>query len=120
MADAVEMIMGLSSHIFVPLFGLVMLVGRCTCATRRLPHAEGEAGAVLGVAAGMDRHVRGHPGHDDLALSVFGQASQELGEERAKGRSTLAAPRGATAHELGDATAVMTAAAVMYFASLLG
>jgi len=27
MADAVEMIMGLSSHIFVPLFGLVMAVG---------------------------------------------------------------------------------------------
>ena len=27
MADAVEMVTGLSSHIFVPLFGLVMLVG---------------------------------------------------------------------------------------------
>ena len=35
----------------------------------------------------------------------FWQASQELGEEGAKGRSTLAARRGATAHELGDATA---------------
>jgi Mn2+/Fe2+ NRAMP family transporter len=27
MADAVEMVTGLSSHIFVPIFGLVMLVG---------------------------------------------------------------------------------------------
>jgi len=129
MADAVEMVTGLSSHIFVPIFGLVMLVGtvylRYEVFARYLKWLTAALFAYIVTAflARPDWHLTltatlvpsfvwkrewiatlvGILGTTISPYLFFWQASQEVEEERAMGRRTLAARRGATAHELSDA-----------------
>jgi NRAMP (natural resistance-associated macrophage protein)-like metal ion transporter len=146
MADAAEMLTGLTAGVWVPVFGAVVIV-----ATVYTTYATFAAwlkwltavlfayilSAILArpswPAALRDTLLPRLPS-DARALPTlvgilgttispylfFWQASQEVEEERAKGRRTVAARRGATEHELRDArrdvfTGMAFSNVVMYF-----
>jgi NRAMP (natural resistance-associated macrophage protein)-like metal ion transporter len=146
MADAAAMLTAVSSHLWVPIFGLVVLA--VTVYTRYAAFARSlkwlsavlfcyVAAAVLARpdwAAALRATVLPRPAWtaDTVATFVailgttispylfFWQAAQEVEEERSQGRTTLAARRGATAHELADArldvnTGMFFSNVVMYF-----
>jgi NRAMP (natural resistance-associated macrophage protein)-like metal ion transporter len=149
MADVMEMVTGLSSHVFVPIFGLGMLVGtvylRYAVFARFLKWLTATLFAYV-ITAFLARPdwpltvratfvpsvvwerdwlatLLGVLGTTISPYLFFWQASQEVEEERAIGRSTLAARRGATAHELGDAridvnTGMFFSNVIMYFIML--
>jgi len=129
MADAVEMLTGLSSHLFVPVFSVVMLLGTVYTRYRTFARYLKWLTAVLfayvvaAILAHPDRSqtlrgtlvptivwdrewlmtVLGILGTTISPYLFFWQASQEVEEERSLGRSTLRQRRGATDDELRDA-----------------
>jgi NRAMP (natural resistance-associated macrophage protein)-like metal ion transporter len=146
MADAAQMLTGIPSLAWVPLFGLTILA--LTVYTSYATFARSlkwlsavlfcyVASAILARPVWMEALLatvvpRLHWSRDFVAtlVAIFGttispylffwQASQEVEEERGRGRTTLAARRGATAHELGDArvdvnTGMFFSNLVMYF-----
>lgn len=146
MADAAEMLSGVSSHLWVPVFGLLILAAMVYASYATFARYLKWLSAVLfcyvasAVLAGPDwaEALRATVvprvawTRDVVATFVailgttispylfFWQASQEVEEERGQGRTTLAARRGATAHELRDArldvnTGMFFSNLVMYF-----
>jgi NRAMP (natural resistance-associated macrophage protein)-like metal ion transporter len=129
MADAAEMLSGMSSHLWIPVFGLVILgamVGTSYAAfARSLKWLSAVlfcyvASAILARpdwAQALWATVRpAMAWNRDVVTTVvailgttispylfFWQAAQEVEEERGRGRTTVATRRGATAHELADA-----------------
>jgi NRAMP (natural resistance-associated macrophage protein)-like metal ion transporter len=146
MADAAEMLTGVPSFVWVPGFGLAILAVTIytTYATfaRCLKWLSAVlfcyvVSAILARPAWTDALVatvvpRIQWSRDFVATFVailgttispylfFWQASQEVEEDRGRGRTTVAARRGATAHELRDArldvnTGMFFSNLVMYF-----
>jgi NRAMP (natural resistance-associated macrophage protein)-like metal ion transporter len=146
MADSAEMLTGLASGFWVPLFGLAVLGATIYASYSTFAAWLKWLTAVLFayvISAVLARPDWSAALHDTLLprLSLdtnsvstlvgilgttispylfFWQASQEVEEERAMGRRTLAARRGATEHELRDArrdvvTGMAFSNAVMYF-----
>jgi Mn2+/Fe2+ NRAMP family transporter len=146
MADAAEMLTGVTSHLWGPAFGVVLILVTVYTSyatfARALKWLTGVllayvAAAVLArpdwpsaIASSLVPTLRWDAAFLGTLVAVFGttispylffwQASQEVEEERARGRTTLAQRRGATAHELRDARVdVLTGMAfsnvVMYF-----
>jgi NRAMP (natural resistance-associated macrophage protein)-like metal ion transporter len=146
MADAVEMLTGIPSIVWVPLFGVGILAA--TVFTSYATFARGlkwlsavlfcyVASAVLSRPHWREALLasvipRVSWSRDAVATFVailgttispylfFWQAAQEVEEDRSRGRTTLAARRGATAHELRDAsldvnTGMFFSNLVMYF-----
>jgi NRAMP (natural resistance-associated macrophage protein)-like metal ion transporter len=149
MGDAAEMLTGVASAFWVPLFGLVILVItiRTTYATfaawlkwltavlfayvaSAFLARPDWAGALrdslvprLSLDATSVSTLVGILGTTISPYLFFWQASQEVEEERARGRGTVAERRGATDHELRDArrdvvTGMVFSNAVMYFIML--
>jgi NRAMP (natural resistance-associated macrophage protein)-like metal ion transporter len=149
MGDAAEMLTGLASAFWVPLFGLVVLAA--TVYTSYATFAAGLKWLTAVLFAYVISAVLAQPNwpaalHDTVlprltldGTSVstlvgilgttispylfFWQASQEVEEERAKGRTTIRERRGANAHELSDArrdvvTGMVFSNVVMYFIML--
>jgi NRAMP (natural resistance-associated macrophage protein)-like metal ion transporter len=149
MGDAAEMLTGLASAFWVPLFGLVVLAA--TVYTSYATFAAWLKWLTAVLFAYVISAVLAHPDwraalHDTLLPRVtldakdvstlvgilgttispylfFWQASQEVEEERARGRTTIRDRQGATAHELRDArrdvvTGMVFSNAVMYFIML--
>ena len=146
MADAAEMLSGISSHLWIPVFGLSILAATVYTSYATFARYLKWLSAILfcyivsAVLARPDwpEAIRATVvpriawTRDVVATFVailgttispylfFWQASQEVEEERGRGRSTLAARRGATAHELDDArldvnTGMFFSNVVMYF-----
>ena len=146
MAEAAEMLTGGSSHLFVPAFGFALIV--VTLYTSYATFARGlkwltivlfayVAAAFLArpdwpaaLRASVVPTLRWDRTFLEALVAILGttispylffwQASQEVEEERAKGRHTLAQRRGATDHELRDAsvdvaTGMGLSNLVMYF-----
>lgn len=129
MADVVEMLTGLDSLFFVPVLGLAILAvtvytsyatfarslkwltavlfAYVLAAFLARPDWRGVLVAALVPDLRSDRtHIATLVGILGTTISpylFFWQASQEVEEEKAHGRRTLAQRRGATAHELADA-----------------
>ncbi len=149
MADAAEMLTGIPSLIFVLVFGLLILA--ITIYTSYATFARSlkwltsvlfayvvaaflahpEWGSVF--VASVVPHLSWDSNSVATLVAVLGttispylffwQASQEVEEEKAQGRRTLAQRRGATAHELRDArldvnTGMFFSNLVMYFIML--
>src|SRR5229473_706195 len=118
MAEAMQMVSGISSYFWLPLFAFLITAFLARPHWREVltgtffPHIEWTAGylaTVLGVL-----------GTTISPYLFFWQAAQEVEEERSMGRKTVRARRGATDEELRSArTDVMTGMAfsnlVMYF-----
>ena len=149
MADAVEMLTGLSSHASVPLLGGVLLLVTISTSYRAFAKYLKWLTAVL-FAYVMASFLAKPDWHAALRATVvptirwdfewmttflgvvgttispylfFWQASHEVEEEKAKGRTTVTQRRGATAEELGDArldviTGMLFSNVVMYFIML--
>ncbi len=146
MAEAAAMITGLPTLIFVPLFGVLVAWATIYASYRTLAGWLKWLTAVLFayvVAAFLSRPdwsailratvvpglqwdaayiatLVGILGTTISPYLFFWQASQEVEEEKARGRRTLAQRRGATAHELRDAaldvnTGMFFSNLVMYF-----
>jgi NRAMP (natural resistance-associated macrophage protein)-like metal ion transporter len=146
MADATEMLTGIASGVWVPLFGLTLIAA--TLYTSYARFAAGLKWLTAVLFAYVLSAFLAHPDwpsalRDTLLPRVawdagalptlvgilgttispylfFWQASQEVEEERALGRHTIAARRGATEHELRDArrdvfTGMAFSNLVMYF-----
>jgi NRAMP (natural resistance-associated macrophage protein)-like metal ion transporter len=146
MADAAEMLTGVGSGFWVTLFGLCVLVA--TVYTRYATFAAWLKWLTIVLVAYVAAAFLARPDWpaalrdtflprlslDAAVVPVlvgilgttispylfFWQASQEVEEERAHGRHTLAQRRGATEHELGDAridvvTGMAISNVVMYF-----
>src|SRR5205823_18423 len=146
MADAAEMLTGIVSGVWIVMFGLVVVV--VTLYTSYATFATSLKWLTAALFAYVVSAVLARPDwsralHDTLvprlsldtaSLSTlvgilgttispylfFWQASQEVEEERARGRRTLAERRGATDHELRDArqdvfTGMAFSNVVMYF-----
>ncbi len=146
MAEAAALITGLPTPLFVPLFGglvawatifasygklsgwlkwlTAVLFAYVVAAFLSRPHW----GAVL--RATVVPQLRWDPAYVGTLVGILGttispylffwQASQEVEEEKARGRRTLAQRRGATAHELRDAaldvnTGMLFSNVAMYF-----
>jgi NRAMP (natural resistance-associated macrophage protein)-like metal ion transporter len=146
MADAAQMLTGVPSGLWVPLFGLVVLVATVYTSYVRfaswlkwltavlfayvvsaflaypdwpaalrntlLPYVPPDARAVPTIVGILGTTISPY--------LFFWQASQEVEEERARGRRTVAERRGANAHELRDArrdvfTGMAFSNVVMYF-----
>jgi len=149
MADAVEMLTGLSSYVAVPAFGGVLLFVTVYTSYRTFAKSLKWLTAVLfayvataflakpdwhGVAyATVVPTIRwdldwittfvGVVGTTISPYLFFWQASQEVEEEKAKGRTTVAQRRGADAEELRDArldvtTGMLFSNLVMFFIML--
>jgi NRAMP (natural resistance-associated macrophage protein)-like metal ion transporter len=134
MADAIEMLTGLSSHVTVPILGILLLVVTVYTSYRAFANYLKWLTAVLFayVAAAFLAKPDWHAIltatvvptiHWDLDWTTtfvgvvgttispylfFWQASHEVEEEKAKGRNTVAQRRGATADELRDAAVDVT------------
>jgi NRAMP (natural resistance-associated macrophage protein)-like metal ion transporter len=146
MADAVEMLTSLSSHVTVPLFGAallfitvytsyrtfakylkwltVVLFAYVVAAFLAKPDWHGVARATVLPTIRWDfdwvTTFVGIVGTTISPYLFFWQASQEVEEEKAKGRVTVAQRQGATAEELRDArldvtTGMLFSNVVMYF-----
>jgi NRAMP (natural resistance-associated macrophage protein)-like metal ion transporter len=129
MGDAAEMLTGLPSLVWVPCFGLAILVSTvytrystfarylkwlsavlfCYIASAILAKPDWKAAVLATVvpqlqwtSASITMFV-GILGTTISPYLFFWQAAQEVEEEREQGRSTIAARRGASAHELSDA-----------------
>lgn len=146
MAESAAMLTGIPSLVFVPVFGLSILA--VTTYTSYATFAKGLkwltgvlfAYVVAAFLAGPDWRsvilasvlptVRWDPVSITTLMGILGttispylffwQASQEVEEEKARGRRTLAQRRGATDHELRDArldvnTGMFFSNLVMYF-----
>ena len=146
MADAAAMLTGVPSWFWVPLFGLVVL--GATVYTRYATFAAWLKWLTAVLFAYIVSAVLARPDWSAALLDTvmprltwdahsvstlvgilgttispylfFWQASQEVEEERARGRTTVAARRGATDHELRDArrdvfTGMAFSNVVMYF-----
>ena len=146
MADAAEMLTGVPSEFWVPLFGLGVIVATVYTSYARfaawlkwltvvlfayilsavlaqpnwsaalrdtlVPHVPWDARAVPTLVGILGTTISPY--------LFFWQASQEVEEERAKGRRTVAERRGASDHELRDArqdvfTGMAFSNVVMYF-----
>lgn len=129
MADAAEMLSGVSSHLWVPVLGLAILAATVYTSYATFARSLKWLSAVLfcyvasAILARPDwRHAllatvlpRVAWNRDVVATFVailgttispylfFWQAAQEVEEDRGRGRTTVASRRGATAHELRDA-----------------
>jgi NRAMP (natural resistance-associated macrophage protein)-like metal ion transporter len=149
MGEAAEMLSGLSRVVWVPLFGvsIVLVTTYASYAT----FARGLKWLTAALFAYIIAAVLAHPdwaaalaatmvprvGWDAVSIATlvailgttispylfFWQASQEVEEEKARGRHTLAQRRGATRHELADAaldvnTGMFFSNLVMYFIML--
>ena len=146
MGDAAEMMTGVTSHLWVPVFGILLIVVTVYTSYATFARTLKWLTAVLfayvvtailarpewpaALLATIVPTLRWDATYLGALVAVLGttispylffwQASQEVEEERAKGRMTVAARRGATPHELRDAqTDVVTGMAfsnvVMYF-----
>jgi len=146
MADAAEMLTGVPSEFWVPLFGLGVIVATVYTSYARFAAWLKWLTAVLFAyilsavlaqpnwSAALRDTLVPHVPWDARAVPTlvgilgttispylfFWQASQEVEEERAKGRRTVAERRGASDHELRDArqdvfTGVAFSNVVMYF-----
>jgi NRAMP (natural resistance-associated macrophage protein)-like metal ion transporter len=143
MGDAAEMLMGVPSLVWVPCFGLVILVFMiytgystfarylkwlsavlfCYIASAILAKPDWKA-ALLATfvpqlqwtSASITTFV-GILGTTISPYLFFWQAAQEVEEERKQGRSTVAARRGATEHELRDAR--LDVGTGMFFSNLV-
>ena len=146
MAEAATMITGLPTPIFVPLFGFLVAWATIFASYGRLAGWLKWLTAVLFayiVAAFLSRphwgavfratvvpQLRWDATYLGTLVGILGttispylffwQASQEVEEEKARGRRTLAQRRGATSHELHDAaldvtTGMLFSNMVMYF-----
>ncbi len=146
MADAAEMLTGVSSEFWVPLFGLGVIVATVYTSYARFAAWLKWLTAVLFAyilsavlaqpnwSAALRDTLVPHVPWDARAVPTlvgilgttispylfFWQASQEVEEERAKGRRTVAERRGASDHELRDArqdvfTGMAFSNVVMYF-----
>jgi len=146
MADAAEMLTGLASGFWVPLFGLGVIVATVYTSYARFAAWLKWLTAVLFAyilsavlaqpnwSAALRDTLVPHVPWDARAVPTlvgilgttispylfFWQASQEVEEERAKGRRTVAERRGASDHELRDArqdvfTGMAFSNVVMYF-----
>ncbi len=130
MADAAEMLTGISSHLFVPAFGIALIVVTLYTSyatfARSLKWLTVVLFAYVGAAflarpdwpaalrATVVPMLRWDRTFLEALVAVLGttispylffwQASQEVEEERARGRHTLAQRQGATDHELRDAS----------------
>lgn len=146
MADAAEMLTGVASGFWVPLFGLCVIVA--TVYTRYATFAAWLKWLTVVLVAYIAAAFLARPdwpaalrdtvlprlsldasavptlvgilGTTISPYLFFWQASQEVEEERARGRTTLAQRRGATDHELRDAgidvvTGMTISNVVMYF-----
>ena len=129
MGDAAEMLTGVPSLVWVPCFGLVILVFTvytrystfarylkwlsavlfCYIASAILAKPDWKAALLATLvpqlqwtSASITTFV-GILGTTISPYLFFWQAGQEVEEERKQGRSTVAARQGATAHELSDA-----------------
>jgi NRAMP (natural resistance-associated macrophage protein)-like metal ion transporter len=149
MADAAEVLTGIPALLFVPVFGLSMLgITVWTSYTTFARYLKWLTAALFAyVAAAFLAHpdwtsallatVVPRMSFDSASVTTlvgilgttispylfFWQASQEVEEERAQGRRTLAQRRGATEHELGDArldvtTGMLFSNVAMYFIML--
>jgi len=149
MADAVEMLTGLPSHASIPLFGgFLLLVTVYTSYGTFAKYLKWLtavlfAYVVAAFLAKPDWHAAlratvvptirwdfewmttflGVVGTTISPYLFFWQASHEVAEEKAKGRTTVTQRRGATAEELGDArldviTGMLFSNVVMYFIML--
>ncbi len=129
MAEALEMLTGVPSLVFVPLFGLSILVvtiytsyatfarylkwltavlfAYVASAFLARPDWKGVLSATLAPNLSLDpayiATLVGVLGTTISPYLFFWQASQEVEEEKAQGRRTLAQRHGATEHELRDA-----------------
>jgi len=146
MADAAEMLTGVPSEFWVPLFGLGVIVATVYTSYARFAAWLKWLTAVLFAyilsavlaqpnwSAALRDTLVPHVPWDARAVPTlvgilgttispylfFWQASQEVEEERAKGRRTVAERRGASDHELRDArqdvfTGMAFSNVVMYF-----
>jgi NRAMP (natural resistance-associated macrophage protein)-like metal ion transporter len=146
MGDAVEMLTGVTSHVWVPLFGIVLIVVTVYTSYATFARMVKWLTAVLfayiaatflakpdwhaALAASVVPSLRWETGYLEALVAVVGttispylffwQACQEVEEERAKGRETIAKRQGATAQELRDAqtdvvTGMCFSNVVMYF-----
>ena len=149
MADAVEMLTGLSSHASVPVLGALLIFVSVYTSYRTFAKYLKWLTAVLfayvvtaflvkpdwgAVAhATLIPHLRWDSLYVTTMVAVLGttispylffwQASHEVEEEKARGRRTVAARRGASAHELTDArldvtTGMLFSNLVMFFIML--
>lgn len=129
MGDAAEMLTGVPSLVWVPCFGLVILVFTvytryatlarylkwlsavlfCYIASAILARPDWKAALVATVVPQLQWNRAAVTtlvsilGTTISPYLFFWQAAQEVEEERRRGRSTVAARRGATEHELSDA-----------------
>lgn len=143
MSDAAEMLTGVNSLIWTPLFGVVLIVVTVYTTYATFARSLKWLTAVLlayVVAAVLARpdwsrallasavpRVAWDARSLELLVGILGttispylffwQASQEVEEERAKGRRTTAQRRGATPHELRDARLDVTTG--MFFSNLV-
>ena len=146
MADAAEMLTGVPSEFWVPLFGLGVIVATVYTSYARfaawlkwltvvlLAYILSAVLAQPNWSAALRDTLVPHVPWDARAVPTlvgilgttispylfFWQASQEVEEERAKGRRTVAERRGASDHELRDArqdvfTGMAFSNVVMYF-----
>jgi NRAMP (natural resistance-associated macrophage protein)-like metal ion transporter len=146
MAESAAMLTGVSSFVFVPIFGLSLVVITVYTSYKQFAGYLKWLTAVLFayvIAAFLARpnwrevliatvvpSVRWDSSYITTLVGILGttispylffwQASQEVEEEKAKGRRTLAERRGATPHELRDAaldvnTGMLFSNIVMYF-----
>jgi NRAMP (natural resistance-associated macrophage protein)-like metal ion transporter len=146
MAESAAMLTGVSSFVFVPIFGLSLVVITVYTSYKQFAGYLKWLTAVLFayvIAAFLARpnwrevliatvvpSVRWDSNYITTLVGILGttispylffwQASQEVEEEKAKGRRTLAERRGATPHELRDAaldvnTGMLFSNIVMYF-----
>ena len=146
MADAASMLTGVWRLVWVPLFGATVMVFTIYTSYPTFAKylkwmtvvlfsyvfaaflARPDWGAVLTATVVPD--LRWNRAYVTTLVAIFGttispylffwQASQEVEEERAHGRTTIAARRGATAHELRDArvdvaTGICLSNLVFYF-----
>jgi NRAMP (natural resistance-associated macrophage protein)-like metal ion transporter len=149
MAEAAEMLTGLPSRLFVPLFGVsvllvtvyasyatfarwvkwltTVLLAYVAAAFLARPDWAAVAAATVFPTIALDARsleaIVAILGTTISPYLLFWQASQEVEEEKAHGRRTVAQRRGATAHELRDArldvvTGMAFSNVVMYFIML--
>lgn len=146
MAESAEMLTGIPSPVFVPVFGLA-IIGVTTYTSYAtfakylkwltavlfayviavfLAHPDWKSVVAASVVPTLSRDpvyvatLVGILGTTISPYLFFWQASQEVEEEKARGRRTLAQRRGATEHELRDArldvnTGMFFSNLVMYF-----
>lgn len=127
MADAAEMLVGINSHYFVILFGLAIAVATVQFRYQQIASVLKWLALTLfsyvitGFVVGPDWSKVAHDtfipslpkGHEGWAMLVailgttispylfLWQSSQEVEEEKAKGRRRLGSRKGATRHEIG-------------------